>query len=60
MPLKEGSSKETISENISELIRSGRPRAQAVRIALDKARKAGADIPEPPGEKKEKKKDDKK
>lgn len=39
MPLKNGTSKKTISENIAELIRSGRPKDQAAAIAYDKARK---------------------
>lgn len=39
MPLKSGSSKETKSSNIAELISSGRPQKQAVAIAMDTARK---------------------
>lgn len=39
MPLKKGNSEEAISSNIAELIRSGRPRAQAVAIAYSEARK---------------------
>ena len=39
MPLLPGSDKETISKNIAELIRSGRPKAQAVAIALATARR---------------------
>jgi len=39
MPLKSGSSKEVISANISELVRSGRPRNQSVAIAMNKAGK---------------------
>ena len=45
MPVKKGKSKKTISRNISELVRSGRPQKQAVAIALDTARKSGAKIP---------------
>lgn len=40
MPLKNGKSKKVISENIAELIRSGRDRAQAVAIAFDHAGKS--------------------
>lgn len=40
MPLKEGKSKETISSNIAELIRSGRPKDQAAAIAYSQAGKA--------------------
>lgn len=40
MPLKEGSTKEIISENISELVNSGRTVAQASAIAYAHARKS--------------------
>lgn len=38
MPLKEGSSRETISENIATEIRAGKPPKQAQAIAFSKAR----------------------
>lgn len=40
MPLKKGSGKKAIGENISELIRSGRDRAQAIAIAMRAAGKS--------------------
>jgi len=42
MPLKPG--KKNIGKNIEELENSGRPKNQAIAIALDKARKSGAKI----------------
>jgi hypothetical protein len=40
MPLKKGKSQKVISANIAELRRSGRPRAQAVAIAMEQAGKS--------------------
>ena len=46
MPLKRGTSKETVSHNIKTETKHGKPRKQAVAIALNQARKSGEDSEE--------------
>lgn len=41
MPLHKGKSKKVVSENISEMVKSGYPQAQAVAASLNTARKSG-------------------
>lgn len=40
MPLKKGSSEDTISKNIKEMVKAGHPREQAIAAALRMAGKA--------------------
>jgi len=46
MPLKEGSSKATISANIREMMHSGHPQSQAVAAAMRQAGKSRSDCPQ--------------
>jgi hypothetical protein len=41
VPLRAGKSQETVSENISEMVRAGHPQNQAVAAAMQKKRETG-------------------
>ena len=45
MPLLKGSSKEIISQNIKELVQSGRDQRQAIAMALRKSRESNPGKP---------------
>ena len=45
MPLKKGKNKDFIKYNIREEIKSGKPKKQAVAIALNMAKKQTAKVP---------------
>jgi hypothetical protein len=49
MPLQRGTSKATVSKNISEMVKAGYPQKQAVAASLDTARRSGAKIPQHKG-----------
>lgn len=49
MPLLKGKARKTVSRNVEMLMHEGRDQKQAVAIALDVARRAGAHVPRKKG-----------
>ena len=49
MPLIKSPSKKAIGQNIKTEMAAGKPRKQAIAIALDTARRSGAKIPKKKG-----------
>jgi len=49
MPLVKSKSKKAVSKNIKTEMEHGKPKKQAVAIALDVARRSGAKIPKKKG-----------
>lgn len=52
MPLDKSGSKASVGKNIATEMKAGRPKRQAIAIALNTARKSGAKIPGAPKKKK--------
>ena len=52
MPLSMGKGRKAISKNIKTEMKAGKPQKQAVAIALNVARKSGAEVPKAPKMKK--------
>lgn len=47
MPLRKGTSRKVIGENIKTEMNAGKPRKQAIAIGLSEARQSGAKIKKP-------------
>lgn len=47
MPLKRGTNKKTIGENIRREVHAGKSQKQSIAIAYSQARKSGGNVPKP-------------